>query len=334
VALRTKASFVKTLVYYDGPQLVALRAEKQHFLAMAIPSEEANRYFVVSTSPKHFQQYLDGEVDLRYLFTYPHQRSTFLATIGDTKSPILLERFDEESPEAYLPERGFFSTDHTEEFRLYDRADDVKRLDLAGQWELQDFGAFQQRYSGVYAFAACLGILRVGRYAADVGASIRSAFLGKPLRGGGSYGSLFSDLQECIPSSDRLRLDKIKKESPGSMQMKGRAALFADAETYIQNYLDHRASIDPRYKELYSLLRDQGLLSLHIREFSERHPLRDSIGQHTATLAHVHLLDEVPLIRELCGGNTLATAKVVLAFHRRVEGAALFFAQGRVEFSQ
>lgn len=327
-----RAKYIATLVYCDQPQLIALRHGKTILLALAIPTGEDDDFIATSVSTANLQKYLDEEVDLRFLFVYPYKKSTYRGKIDRVEKPCTLVRIDEAIPEDFLPERGFFAREHTSEFQFKEKASDVNTLNLDGQWELQEFGSFQQRYSDLYAFAACLFNFSLDKVSEVIKDGIRDAFVGKPLRGGSSYGSLFSDLERHVPLEQKLRLSKIQKKSPGFLEMIGKGNIFDEAQRYVKNYLARRPAIDESYRTLYDLLQKNALLRTDVDDFDEAHPLREYISKLSETLLDGHHVLNKDQIFDLCRRNTLAIAKVALALHRRIEGAAVFFAQGRVEF--
>lgn len=329
-----KAKYGATLVYYDGPQLVYLTGYKSRFVGVAVPSEANNKFLVASVSSRHWKQYRDEAVDLRFLFTYPPKRSMYYAEINNFRSDIRLARFEEAIPESHLPDRGFFASEHTEKFDDEHRSVDPEILFLNGQWELNEFGKFHQKYSDVYSFVAALQNWGDSKTARGTRTEIQKAFVDKPLRGGSSYGSLFHQLEDHLPMRDRLRLRKIQKASPGSMEMRGRDELFSEVEELVSYYLKNREAADEAYSNLYQFLQKGKYLRLKVSDFDENDSNKARIFRSSQDLISVLGIEETEIIRNLCHNNSLAVAKVALALYRRIEGAALFFAQGRVSFEQ
>lgn len=321
------------LVCNDDLQVAVLSNKRSKFIAVAVPDESDTRFVVTSVTPDHLKAYLAEVVDLRYLFTYPHKRSSFYCHIVNFTDKIQLTRHDAQIQDDHLPERGFFSRFHTHEFVEEPIPEGSEVLKLDGQWELFDFARFQAKFSDIYAFLAALKNVIDGTVEERIRSGIRGAFLGKPLKGGGSYGSLFSDLSYFVPSNEKLSLRRIKKASPGEMELRGEAKLFDETEVHVINYLQNRSAIEPAYKALHGLLHTNNLLRLDVAKFESNTPIGAQILALALSLAQLHKMPNTKEIHTLCGSNALATTKVVLAFHRRVEGAAEFFAQGRVSFA-
>src|SRR6476661_1009027 len=93
MATKRAATYVTTLVYMDEPQLILLKAYKTSVVALAIPSKENEALFIATTaSQKDWNDYVDGNVDLRFLFTYPTVRTIYkfdLLTMKDNRFLML-----------------------------------------------------------------------------------------------------------------------------------------------------------------------------------------------------------------------------------------------------
>ncbi len=327
-----KVKLLAPLVCGDDLQVAVLSNRKSKFVAVAVPDETENLFVVSSVTPDALKEYIAEVVDLRYLFTYPHKRSSYYCHIRNFADEINLIRCDEALPDTHLPDRGFFARFHTHEYVVEPTPMGSEILKLDGQWELFDFARFQAKFSDVYAFLAALKNVVDGSVQERIRLGIRGAFMGKPFRGGGSYGSLFSDLSHFVPPDEKLSLRKIKKASPGEMELRGEQTLFDGTEEHLNNYLENRPIIEPKYRALYTLLQSSALLRQDVAKFESASAIGREILAAALELAQLHQMPNTNEIHALCGNNALATTKVVLAFHRRVEGAAEFFAQGRVAF--
>ncbi|MES0108363.1 hypothetical protein [Mesorhizobium sp. M0013] len=107
------------MVYTDEPQLLALKAGKSLVTAVAIPdnNQEAAKFLATTVSQKDWDSYLDESVDLRYLFTYSTQRLRYTFDLKKlNKRRVMMDPFEQEIPEKYLPHPRFFADNHTEEF--------------------------------------------------------------------------------------------------------------------------------------------------------------------------------------------------------------------------
>src|SRR5690606_7887859 len=142
----------------DEPQVLALQSGKTMILAVAIPdSDEASAMFLAtSVRPKHWEEYLDSSVDLRFLFTYPRNRTLYYFNLMAMTEAmvVVMTPFEGSPPEEHLPLPRIFATDHTTEFERPVRASGSEILVIDGDWEMPEFGQFYQKYSDIYAFTA------------------------------------------------------------------------------------------------------------------------------------------------------------------------------------
>lgn len=151
-----KARYIQTLVYADGPQVILLMAGKNDniIVAVAVNKDGFNHpFFGVSVHPEDWKRYLRGNVDLRFLFTYPNVKTFYefdFYTLRDDE--IRMHIWGDEPPEEFLPEPRFFSLHHTERYGEIASADSRESFDIDGQWDVTDFSHFYGKYSDVYAF--------------------------------------------------------------------------------------------------------------------------------------------------------------------------------------
>lgn len=318
----------------DGPQLFTLTAGKTQVIALAVPDDDRDFDHIAATvTPKNWERYLDGHVDLRYLFTYPFQRSLYVFSSSAMKDEtVMLRPFAEEFPEVLLPSHGFFSMDHTEEYRKLPKATDSEKLFIDGQWQLNEFGKFYQKYSDVYFFSSAVRNHRDPATEQVYKGRIQRAFSTKPFKGGSSYLHMFGELHDCIPRKDQLELDGIEYNSPGDVRMKGTSAGFAELERLISNFYTHRATVKATYDVLYRYLSERKLLTLSASRFDNSSRESETIKGQALALGGSMEVQNLEDIRSLCASNNLVFAKVLLALYRRIDSAAAFFAEGRISF--
>lgn len=160
MANRRTAEYISTLVYLDGPQLIRMKAHKTTVVALAIPSDPDTLKFIATTvTQKNWTSYLDGSVDLRYLFAFADVRTTYTFDLMKLKgNKITMIPWEGQVPEECLPAPRFFSTNHTEEDPEEDKEELYSEtLQVDGEWDMPDFGSFYSRYSDVYYFISSAG---------------------------------------------------------------------------------------------------------------------------------------------------------------------------------
>lgn len=334
---RRIAKYEATLVYMDEPLLITLFAGKARVIAVAVPSadDEQLLFYATSVSSRDWDKYLNGIVDLRYLFTFPDRRNTYTFDLKKMRDgSVLITPFLNDAPEHYLPSPRFFSSNHTEEYAHDERPSEVARLLVDGDWELSEFGQFNQRYADIYAFSVALKNWEDPHTSIKLKQDIRKPFLERPYQGGFSYVHLFHDLNDNVPVYEQLSLDKIKYASPGFVDMSGKKRIFDELEEQVANFLQNRRDIVLLYNELYGYLHKSGYLKMNGAHYLKGDPSETYIQNKTAQLNDRLLIGKIGTVRELTDDNALVTAKVVLSFYRRINELASFFAQGRVSFKQ
>lgn len=333
---RRTAQYISTLVYADGPQLILLRAHKTNIVAMAIPSGEGEALFIAtSVTGKIWESYLDGHVDLRFLFVHASVRTTYsfdLMKLKDNK--IRMDPWEGSVDERFLPSPRFFSVNHTEEDpEDFGESADSEVLYVDGEWDMPDFGSFYSRYSDVYYFLSSANEYEDEETPDEVKRSIERAFRDKAFKGGFSYVHLYDAIASNRGRGQRLGVDKIKYESPGYINVNGEKESFAETKSAIKSFLVNKGIAKKTYDELYLYLSKAKLLTLDGDNYPDDHGSAPYIRQKGVTLAHQMELENYEAIDQLVEGNTLVFVKVIMSFYRRLDEATKFFAQGRVNFA-
>lgn len=335
VKLKRAAEYVATLIYMDEPQVVHLMSKTVPIVAVAVPSDDpAQAQFLAATcSQKDWEGYLEGASDLRYLFVYPRTRMLYTFDLNKIKKKsLILHPYDAVPPEEWLPPPRLFATDHTEEFDLIAAPAQTEQLIVDGEWQLQEFGRFYQRYSDIYVFSVAQMNWASAHVSAAIKARIKVAFGTRPFKGGSSYLHLFNDLFDSLQRDERIGLDKVKYASPGYVDVNGRADAFAEISVAVRSFLSAHNELKEKYSELHTYLSERGYLKMP----GDQYDATDGSGAFVKTKGK-GLADAMPpldyaTILELSRDNVLVAAKVVLSYYRRLDEASEYFAQGRVHF--
>jgi hypothetical protein len=332
---RRKAEFEATLIFIDEPLLIALKAGKQHVVAVAIPDDDPDKAMFLATTvtPPNWEGYFNGNSDLRFLFTYPKNRLLYyfdLMSMKDNKVSMEPTAFHD-IPEDHLPSPRVFATEHTHEYSLGEKGVDEEKLEIDGEWEMPQFGAFYQKYSDVYAFMASTINWRTGT--PEVKVYLSKVYQGKPFEGGSSYVHFYKDLNGGVVRNQRAGLEMIKYNSPGEVLISGKRELFDSVETLIEGFLDNREKIGAAYNALHQYLSKNKYLQMSGHNYPKNDPTSAFIKNQTELLAREIADLDVKPIQEMSGNNALVVAKIVLSLCRRVEDAAEFFAQGRMSYT-
>jgi hypothetical protein len=333
---RRSATYVKTLVYMDEPQLILLKAYKTNILAIAIPPIDGQvaSFFATSVHTKDFDAYMDGQVDLRYMFTYGSTNLYTFDLMTMQNNKVSMDLWDGPPPPEYLPARTFFSRSHTEDDEI-DAANQAEpeTLYVDGEWDMPEFGEFYSRYSDIYHFTITTHAFTREDVTQSRKQLIKKLFSDKPFKGGFSYVHLYSDLPQQVSAGERLRMDKIRYESPGYVNVNGDKDTFIETRALISNFLQNRKELKKAYSNLHRFLSRRSFLKLGGRSFDNDDPVSAYIRGEALALASLMHMPEVETLRRLVEENALVFAKLVLSFFRRLDEASRYFAQGRVSFS-
>lgn len=335
VVHRRTATFDAVLVYMDEPQVITLVAGKTRIVAVAIPyaNETMSMFLATSASDRDWNRYLDGTVDLRYLFTVPAVRTSYFFDLQEMKDKkVKMTPWTGEIAERYLPLPRFFSSNHTEDYAADERASDPEKLLIDGEWELTDFGQFQQKFSDVYVFLAATRNWQDMSVPLSVRRHIKGAFLNRPFQGGFSYVHLFRELGENVPRADQLNLNKIQYASPGHVEIFGKEEIFEDLQLIIPNFLQKRIQLSKLYGDFYRYLSENHYLKMSGGEYGRGDPSERYINSTARNLASEMLSPNYDVVAHLTENNALVSAKIVLSFYRRLADAAMYFAQGRIAY--
>lgn len=332
---RRTAVFDAVLVYMDEPQVVTLVSQKTRIVAVAIPygNETMSMFLATSASDRDWNRYLDGTVDLRYLFTVPSVRTLYHFDLQSMKEKkVKMTPWEGDLDERYLPLPRFFSSNHTEDYAAGERASDPEKLLIDGEWELTDFGQFQQKFSDIYAFLAATRNWQDANAPLTTRRKIKEAFLNRPFQGGFSYVHLFRELGENVPRADQLNLNKIQYASPGHVEIFGKEEIFGDLQLIIPNFLQKRQSLSVMYNDFHRYLSANHYLKMSGDEYGINDPTEGYINQTAGSLAKAMMAPDFSVVSALANKNALVSAKIVLSFYRRLSDAAMYFAQGRIAY--
>jgi hypothetical protein len=118
-ARNRNATFDANLVYVDEPQLITLVSGKSRVVAVAIPDDDfvSSKFLAVTVHKKDWHKYLDGIVDLRYLYTAYSATTLYVFDLRNMKDKIVtMNQFVGDVLEDMLPSPRFFSASHTEHY--------------------------------------------------------------------------------------------------------------------------------------------------------------------------------------------------------------------------
>lgn len=332
------AKFETVLFEFIEPLVVLLKRGKSFYIGSAMPANDGivEEYFVVSVSPKFLKRYLNEDCDLRYLFLSAQNRRFYRLRIEElSKKKVKLDGFEGIPDDDWLPEAQFFASCHTEEYYSINFGPVEKEtLRIDGNWEMEDFGSFSRKLRDLYAFEDSLVKIVDSNSSESIVAKIKSAFTGKPFKGGSSYVNFFRELVSVQPREERFDLSRIAYASPGHIELAGKGEIFGALESRIENFVANEGILRNRYNSFHKYMSDAYLLDIQ-RTTSEI----SSVQKDKIELFSRHLLDGMDMnlfdsLHELSEYNIVNTAKITLALYRRMHSTSRYFAEGRVAYDK
>jgi len=333
-----KAYLLQTLVFFDGPQVVLFKSDRQFpMIGLAVDFEDygdpsAADFLLTEVTDRSWRDYIDQKVDLRFLFLDASKRlytGRWTEEDGHT-IPLKVAKPNELSAE-FLPDHGFWSRNHTIELdEASKRPTTSQEYAIDGTWDASDFSRFYGRTADLYAFLSVTSDKILGGLDAIKRLNVEGLIKGLAWQGGGSYvgfyDRLFGQVDDLIP----LRVSRIAYASPGTIELRGDEEPLNDVNAMIEAFEKNRDDLTSLYSSIHGRLKKARLLGAAAdRGFPN--PEIESVVRDLSFSLYSHLGVENPAsFFELCGRNTLVFSKIVLSVFRRVKDLQTFHAQGRV----
>jgi hypothetical protein len=329
---------VDKLFEVDFPLVVLLSKQAgkstQHFIACAIPDGDGDLdyYFAVFVARQHLIRYFSGQCDLRFLFAFAGGRKyfTFKNLPSEKDKKITMREFDGQLGEHLFPDSRFFAASHTSNYGIQAEVGIEQRLLIDGEWDMQEFGGFYQKFSDLYSYKQAIVYLE----GADKSRTeqVQRAFRSKPFRGGSSYMGFFGDLFEIIPPRERPALEGIEYHSPGFVDLRGKEDILESIKDSVSRFLESADTIQKAHDDLRGFMTKSKLLSITGGAKDVSAELLIELQRLTAAFYDVLPVDGKGSLKDLARQNTIVHAKIGLALFRRLKATAHFFAQGRLSY--
>jgi hypothetical protein len=334
---KLEAQYVGTYVYLDEPQVVLLdHGDDAKIIGVAIEKEGYDYAFLgAEISLTQLHRYKREFVDLRYLFLRPRWNKWFIFDLAKANEngsiPLKRAEMEDYKNDEHLPSHGFFARNHTEKFD----DDPVAKLAtqkylIDGSWAPSDLSMFFGRINDLYSFFIGIKKFLSDGTTQEQKRALVVAFTDHPMRGGSSYVGFYGDLKGLLGFDERLAMGSIKKESPGYVDVEGKADVLVEVTEALQSYEQNADDLEARYKELHSYLSRGKLLKAGPDRFDKTGPVAVYIRKLSRAFAKSLAVD-YDAIDRLTGKNALLSAKILLSHYRRLERYHLFFAEGRVQ---
>lgn len=329
------ASLDQVLLWYDGPQVVLLKADDLHYVIAVAADEEAREdlFFGALVNLRQLADYQAERFDLRYLLTHPGSRKWYLFSLDDDKAPqISLRSINRNSPliKKYLPLSGFFARAH-EEIRAakFIAPSATERFDIDGSWDLGEFSSFYGQVEDIYYLFNSMEKHADPKVSDEEKRRVEDALL-RPFQGGGSYLGFYGDIANDNDRGSQLRVSGIQYNSPGFVEVKAKQKPFDDMIGLLRAFSDAPMQARAAYRALYQYLSENRLLKAPANTYIIDDVVTsiNSLSHELATALRGVNFSEVFVMSRR---NSLVAAKILLSIHRRTERLYKFFEQGRVK---
>lgn len=335
-AIARSAKLLEVLVYYDEPQLVLLKTDRDYdMLAVAVQREGMSRpFFACEPRERALERYFDGKADLHYAFREARgHRYYFFDLDEEADGAVALQRAtdSEVANEQYWPKVGFFARSHTNPVKTRKILEvTVREFRIDGNWGAADFSRFHGKMSDLYALFSALKRLD-GREADEERRKIKRSVQDRFWQGGGSYVGFYDDLVDEVRSISPLEVAGIQYASPGYIALRGDDGALADISRVVETLSEHAPELHERYLSIYGVLRKEKLLRApKTAEFSSE-GLEQFVFKQSLAFAADLQLDKAKELLAACDGVPLIFAKIVLSIFRRANELYMFQAEGRVQ---
>lgn len=330
-----RATFVQTLVYYDGPQVMLFKSDRGFpsvGVAVGEPDEQHYALFVTEMLDATWRRYLAQKVDLRYLFRDGSKRRYFADWLTLDSQRLALSRADDvQNDSSLIPDAGFWARDHTVEVHSgAQSAESLTSFAIDGTWDASDFSRFYGKIADLYALSAIATKSSTGTVTGHARDAVKQIIRNSSWRGGGSYvgfyDSIFAKVDDLLP----LRVSKIAYASPGTIDLKGSLEPLEDVARIVESFGADSGEIAASYKFVDKVLQREGLKKASPGDAFSSESIRASVLHHSFKMTRQLGIEDPDALLELCGDNVLIFSKIALSFFRRARDLYAFHAEGRV----
>ena len=193
-------------------------------------------------------------------------------------------------------------------------------IELDKRWALYEFSIFSKEYVQLYNFFYVLkAIEEEEKFFVD--------FSTYPWEGGYSVVNFFRRLDSYVIEEHELKVNKIRYESPGFIELTGIVASAADVAAVIGSVCGSILAVNKTYDAILSSYRRRRLAKLKIIEKESQLDNQHSGFIREANEELISILNLKPrhlsALKKLSKGNELIQLKILLALLRRAKPLAL-----------
>ena len=207
--------------------------------------------------------------------------------------------------------------------------DGTYKIQMHGEWTLEDLYLLPHVYSQVYALLYALNMPLED----DKEEQLYAAFTAYPWRGGYSAVNFYSYLQNLVPRPDRPKVVSIQYGSPGLLELGLVVGIAISIGYLVKNFSRVIIDLHAVYNDIYKGLQDRKLMRIEVkrRELALETEQLQFINDASQRLSEMMGFKNVEQINRLTG-NPLATLKILLSFYRRIRTLAGYEEEKKAKF--
>lgn len=208
-------------------------------------------------------------------------------------------------------------------------SDDVYRIQIDGEWLLEDLYSFPHTFSQAYAFLYTLN-MPLDDFKEE---QLRITFTSYPWLGGYSAVNFYNYLKATVAISDRPRVISIRYGSPGLFELGLAVSIAIGVGILVKTFIASAGGLHSLYNDIYKGLQERKLMRIEVKrkELVLEKERIQFIDDATQKLSHAMGFKNVEQINRLTG-NPLATLKILLSFYRRIRTLTEYDRDGKVKF--
>lgn len=321
-----KLTIEKILLSYEVPLVVqAKHGNGNRFIGVNYDDGQFGyKFYFTKIKTEHLKLLYSEKIDVHYALTKLHKGKYELGELWGAPGEEFKTKAHADLPPDSLPAPGMFIPGLAPK----SLNSDFKVVNIDGQWEISDLRKFSDSVQDCYS----LGFALLGATGKAATNKINSLFHKHPWRGGFSSVNFFRELYNNIPNEDRAGIRKIEYASPGEIKffMNGDVA---DSIRELVNAINEDQSESlTAYKRAHRQLQDWDLLGKSDADVNLSDETIDDLTRLLdETCEAMGMADSSQHILELASRDPLSGIKIVLAYHRRLQGLADYVATGKAQ---
>lgn len=213
------------------------------------------------------------------------------------------------------------------------------KINIDGEWTLEDWYLFPHTYSQVYAFMYSLKEIRkidneiIDSFNIALDERIQFTYTSQPWRGGYSAVNFYNYLKTLVPSQYRPRIKAAHYGSPGFLELILFVPIAKSIKEIVRCFCESGISLHSLYNEIYKGMQERKLLQINVKK--QELELKESdlrfINSAMQSLAKLMGFKNIKDLHRVTR-NPLTSLKIILSFYRRIKLLANYTTKGKTKF--